>query len=198
MNKTILLAAAAVAAVLADGASVAAKAPVHKPDMVLWNQNSNFNGAALTSQNFTSGTYTSQNSAGADDFVVPQGQTWHITAVDVTGVFFNGSGPAKSTVVTFYTNRKGKPGRVHRGPYTLDCGGGPDFQCIFPKPVKLPSGIWWVSVAANCSYAGGCGEWGWAETTTVENYSAVWEQGGGPWKRLKPPVDLAFTLRGNG
>ena len=196
MNKAVLLSATAVVAVLSGGEPVAAKPPAHKPYTVLYNQNSNF-GYGLISQNFTSGSYTSLNSAGADDFAVPSGQTWHIAEVDVTGVYYNGSGPAKSEVVTFYSNsKKNKPGRVVRGPFTLNCtDNAGSFQCILPKRVKLPSGTWWVSVVANCSFSGGC-EWGWIENTVVHGYGAVWKQAGGHWTRIKPKVDLTFTLIG--
>jgi hypothetical protein len=192
MNKAVLLSATAVVAVLSGGAPVAAKPPAHKPYSVLYNQNSNF-GYGIISDNFTSNS--SYNSAAADDFVVPSGQTWHVAEVDVTGVYYNGSGPASSEVVTFYTNnRKGKPGRVHRGPFTLNCtDNGGSFQCILPKHVKLASGTWWVSVVANCGFIS-CGQWGWIENTVVHGNSAVWEQGGGHWTRLR--ADLAFTLIG--
>lgn len=198
MNKAILLSATAVVAVLTGGAPVAAQPPLHTPDTVLWNQNSNF-GGTLDSQNFTSGgcVSTSHSATAADDFVVPQGQTWHITEVDVTGVYLNGSGPASCAVVTFYTNnRKGKPGRVHRRPFALDCGGGPNFHCVLPKGVKLPSGTWWVSVTPDCSFVDGCGQWGWTENTVVHGYGAVTGEGGGHWTRVKPLTDLAFELIG--
>src|SRR5438067_1299575 len=108
MNKAVFLSAAAVVAFLSGGAPVAATPPAHKPYTVLYNQNSNF-GLGIISDNFTSNS--SYNSAAADDFVVPSGQTWHVAEVDVTGVYYNGSGPASSEVATFYANnRKGKPG----------------------------------------------------------------------------------------
>jgi hypothetical protein len=201
MNRTALLSAAAVVGVVSGATPLAATplaaTPIHEPHTVLWNQNSNFGGEGIISDNFTSSS--SNDSAAADDFVIPSGQTWHIAEVDVTGVYFNGSGPASSEVVTFYTNnRKGKPGRVHRGPFTLNCtDNAGSFQCILPKRVKLPSGTWWVSVVANCSIVDGCGEWGWIVNTVVHGNVAVWEQGGGHWTRIKsPPADLAFTLIG--
>lgn len=198
MNKAVLLSATAAVAVLVGGAPVAAKQPAHKPDTVLYNQNSNFGFGGVDSQNFTSGSYTSFNSAAADDFVVPSGQTWHIDEVDVTGMYFNGSGPAKSEVVTFYTNNgRNKPGRVHRGPFTLNCiDNAGSFLCTLPKGVKLASGRWWVSVVANCSFTGGCGEWGWDTNSDVHGYGAVLRQDGGHWKRIKPLTDLAFELIG--
>jgi hypothetical protein len=195
MNTVVVLSATAVVAVLSGAAPVAAKPAAHKPDTVLYNQNSNF-GSGIISDNFTSNS--SYNTAAADDFVVPSGQTWHIAEVDVTGVYYNGVGPASSEVVSFYTNsRMGKPGRIHRGPLTLNCtDDGGSLQCILPKHVKLPSGTWWISVVANCSFSSGCGEWGWIENTVVHGYGAVWRQGGGHWTRIKPPVDLTFALIG--
>src|SRR5690348_15927090 len=56
---------------------------------LLYNQNSNF-GYGIVSQNFTSGSDSSYNSAAADDFVIPAGATWNITRVDAAGVYFNG------------------------------------------------------------------------------------------------------------
>src|SRR5947209_8046566 len=115
MNSAGLLSATAVVAVLSGAAPVAAKPPAHMPSTVLYDQNSNF-GYGINSQNLT-GT---SGDAAADDFAVPSGETWHIAEVDVTGVYFNGTG-SSSVVVTFYTNKKGKPGAVHRGPFALDC-----------------------------------------------------------------------------
>lgn len=194
MNRTVPLITAAVAVALAGGAPVAAKAPVHKPYSVLYDQNSNF-GSGIISDNCTS-NFTSCHTAAADDFIVPSGQSWHIAEVDVTGVYYNGSGPASSQVVTFYANTgKGKPGRVHRGPFALNCTDNDgSFECVLPEPIKLPSGTWWVSVVANCSFTSGCGEWGWVENTVIHGNGAVWEQGGGHWTRIG--TDLAFTLIG--
>src|ERR1700734_582753 len=123
MMKTVLLATAAVLALCAGGtASPAASHPGagvsglkaypivgHEPgNVVLWNQNSNYNGEGIVSQNFTSGSFTTYDATGADDFVVPAGATWKIKEVDVTGVYFNGSGPAASEEVVIWS--KGKHG----------------------------------------------------------------------------------------
>ena len=42
------------------------------------------------------------DSQGADDFTVPDGATWKVSEVDVTGLYFNGPGPAVSENVFFY------------------------------------------------------------------------------------------------
>ena len=189
MNRVMLLSATAVMAILSGAAPVTAK-PSHTPATVLRNQNSNF-GTGVLSDNSNS----QYGSVAADDFVIPSGETWRIAEVDVTGVYYNGSGPASSEVIAFYmNNKKGKPGRVRRGPFTLNCSdNNGSFQCILPKPVSLSSGTWWVSVAANCDFVS-CGEWGWIENTVVHGNSAVSKQEGGPWTKLG--TDLAFTLTG--
>jgi len=193
MHKNVFLGATAALTLAAGGAFAA-------PDTVLWNQNSNFG------QGVFSDSSGMDEQAAADDFIVPSGQTWRVAEVDVTGVYFNGSGPASSVAVTFYANKKGKPSRAYRGPFTLGCTDNDgSFQCILPKPVKVPSGTWWVSVVANCDFQT-CGEWGWTENTTVQGNEAVWENPGGngtctTWKPLHvcfggQPADLAFDLVG--
>src|ERR1700731_3221642 len=70
---------------------------------ILYNQNSNDEGIAIVSQNFTSGSSGAVfDSQGADDFVVPAGHKWTVGEVDVTGVYSNGKGPASSENVFFF------------------------------------------------------------------------------------------------
>src|SRR5580692_5534344 len=113
MSRTVLLATVAVFA-LTGGVALAAEQPAIgvtgfkvspivpqvKGAKMLYNQNSNSIDEALDSQNFTSTYSKTFNSVGADDFVVPKNKTWTITEVDVSGVFYQGSGPATSEDVT--------------------------------------------------------------------------------------------------
>lgn len=194
MSKAGLMAAAAAFALTAGTAMAAAPsigahsakiAPVMHPtkSKMLWNQNSNSNGQSVVSQNFTSGSYSTYDSQGADDFVVPTGQKWKISEVDVTGVYFNGYGPATSEDVYFYSDNGGMPGAlVKHGAYTdlvgTDTAGS--FAIMLPnKALSLKPGTYWVSVVANCSFAGGCGEWGWAENATITGNQAMWQNPGG-------------------
>jgi hypothetical protein len=212
MSKSAMLAAAAALAILSNSGPVAAK-PVHKPFTMLWNQNSNF-GSGVNSQNYES-SMEAYDDAGADDFVIPTGQTWLISEVDVTGSYTDGSGPASSEAVAFYRTKKGKPYRIYRGPYTVDCTDmSGSFQCILPtrgrhgKPlVKLAAGTYWVSIVANCD-SQTCGQWNWTENTTVHGYEAMWTNYGGGQGRgcsgFEPldfcfggsPADLAFDILG--
>ena len=191
MNKTVLLAATAVLALTTGSAlagshpSLAVKAtnlrPIQSPGGTLYNQNSNF-GYGIDSQNFTSGNYSpTYNSAAADDFAVPAGKVWKVSGVDVTGVYFNGSGPATSEVVTVYTNSKGHPGKVVKS-QTVNCtDSSGSFACKLPAAVKLNNSTgtkkktYWLSVVANCSFSGGCGEWGWVQNTVIHKTEGQWE-----------------------
>src|ERR1700679_3950774 len=72
---------------------------------VLYDQTSNPSGSGTFSQDF--GTGNAGTSAAADDFVVPDGQTWIIKEIDVPGTYFNGVGPATQSV-TFYKDKAHK------------------------------------------------------------------------------------------
>src|SRR5437868_4896308 len=196
MNKTSLLASTILALTAASASAAWHPSAFVKPGNihpvtpttgVLYSQNSNF-GYGIDSQNFTSGSFSaSYNSAAADDFVVPAGHVWKISALDVTGVFYNGSGPATSEIVTFYRNDHGRPGRVKRS-FTLTCNLAPQagYDCTLPKKAGVPLGFkggaggreYWLSFVVNCSFVGGCGQWGWVQNTVTHNKPGQWENPG--------------------
>lgn len=183
--KTALLAATAVIALTAGAATGATTRPtveVHGltlhphavPPGTLYNQNSSSNGGGFDSQNFTSGTFSSlYNSAGADDFVLSA--THKMTGVDVSGVFFNGSGGAHGAVATLYSGKKAPGSVLATGAST---GAGPAFTAKIKHKIKANK-HYWISVVANCSFSGGCGEWGWLVRSNANNKLAVWENPGG-------------------
>jgi hypothetical protein len=88
------------------------------------------------------------DSQAADDFIVPAGQTWQVTEVDVLGEY-DSTGPAASFHVFFYENGAGDlPGTLVasrlENPYT----GSNDFVITLTEPVTLPEGHYWVSAQA--------------------------------------------------
>jgi hypothetical protein len=219
MSKVLLLAGASVLALSSAGASAMnPPAPgfagnVHPLQIpsgvrILYNQNSNPAGVGIDSQNFTSGTFSTGGTQGADDFVVPKGKTWTVTGVDVSGVYFNGSGPAASEDVIFYRNRKDEPGAaVKHGTFSALKGADNDGDLAIKLPDKgltLAAGTYWVSVIANCSYQGGCGEWGWEVNRVQHGNQAMWRNPGGcccpTWETLEACFsmsgDFMFDLRG--
>lgn len=213
MTKTALMATTGLLALFAAGvvplgahpATITSRATnattrIELPKVrTLYTQNSNSLGVGFISDNFTSGTTTSSTVA-ADDFIVPKGKTWQVGEVDVTGVYFNGSGPATSENITFYKDASGVPGKtVKKGSFSaLSCSdSGGSFSCTLPKKVRLKPGHYWVSVVANMNFISGAGEWGWEESSVIHNDPAVWGtcSGGvcGDWQSLGE--DLMFDLK---
>ena len=153
--------------------------PTNRALKTLYDQTSNDSGIGIVSQNFES-TFAAYDAAAADDFTV--GKKWKVSEVDANGVYFNGYGPATSEDVTFYSSKKNKPSKVVA--QFLNVSGTDDgfgsFVITLPKKgVKLTKGTYWVSVVANCSFTGGCGEWGWENQTTSEGTAAQWQNPGG-------------------
>jgi len=191
MTKSVLLATAAVFAMSAGIASAAGTHPsattagshvkaqplkAHGPAGVLYDQNNNDGGIGIVSQNFEV-TFDAYDAQPADDFVVPEGHKWKVSEVDVTGVYFNGSGPAVSENVTFYKDKGGHPGKVvaeYDGVAGVDSFGS--FAISIPK-TKLKAGHYWVAVQANLDFQAG-GEWGWENQSTSEGTATQWENPG--------------------
>lgn len=220
MRKALLLTAASVIAlcpggVVAFGAGAATSSarlhafPTPKSAKLLWNQNADYAGEAIGSQNFTGGSSSAFNAQGADDFVVPKGKTWKITEIDVGGLYFEGSGPAASENVIFYKDKQGEPDKpVRSGVYTNLVGtNGPNFSIVLPgEGLKLKSGHYWLSVIANIDFLTG-GDWGWNANTKQRGYQAMWQNPNGGWGICptwgtiedcagSPGPDFMFDLKG--
>jgi hypothetical protein len=117
------------------------------------------------------------DSQAADDFIVPAGQTWDVTEVDVRGEY-DSSGPAASFHVFFYRNDAGDlPGTLLasrlENPYT----GSSDFVITLTEPVILPEGHYWVSVQARQDITQ-AGFWLWHNRTIQANAGAAWQNPG--------------------
>src|SRR5579862_5877161 len=104
MKSLFVMTVAALALATSGTFGTTAPKPVagKKHYVVLWNQNSNF-GGGVNSQIYEPAMEEYDDYA-ADDFVVPDGQKWVISEVDVTGYYTNGSGPASSVLVSFWSN----------------------------------------------------------------------------------------------
>jgi hypothetical protein len=186
MTKSLLLLGSTAISVIVGGGAFAASlpgtviaaAPPPAPDpkaKILYSQNSNDAGNAIDSQNFSSGLSSTYNDQAADDFVVPRGEKWRIGEVDVTGAYFNGSGPANSLNIYFYTDDKQElPGKAIKEFPQLKCrDNSGSFACALPHKLSLKPGHYWLSVQANCKYPE-CGEWGWEMTDEIHNDEAAW------------------------
>lgn len=177
----------------------------------LYSQNNYDAGMAIDSQNF-SADFTEFTSAGADEFVIPSGHKWKIKEVDVTGVYYNGPGPASSESVLFYKDSNGLPGDLAE---QCDDVVGTDNQGSFaikiPKTCKLNlkgGSTYWLSVVANMDLDP-YGQWGWETRTQQNGDPAAWENPNDGWSSgcttwqvmsscfdYGQGPDFMFTLRG--
>ena len=209
MRKTALLAAAAALALSAGSGTLAAERHISptsagsqaKARLVisggsttLYDQNSNDAGAGVVSQNFET-EFDAYDSQAADDFVVPAGQVWVVSEVDVTGVYFSGSGPAVSENVFFYKDKRGLPDREIGsciGIVGKDTFGSFAISC----KKRLRAGHYWVSVQVNMDFSAG-GQWGWdASTVAHGKFPDQWQNPGGGFG-ICPSWCVVSTLDGS-
>lgn len=124
----------------------------------------------------------------ADDFTVPAGSGWHLTGVEVNGMYQNRpEAPEAPGAIHVYVfdDARGRPAAESRivaegRPYTdLDAG---DFFVELPGTgVHLPPGRYWISVVVVLPFATG-GQWVWTESASAADrgraYGApsVWRQ----------------------
>jgi hypothetical protein len=197
MRKTLLLSVAALALCAGGASAGTTKHPVAHAQLnhakaqfktanraltVLYDQNSDSQGYADISQNFES-TFDAYDAQGSDDFTVPDGATWKVSEVDVTGLYFNGPGLANSENVFFYkASKKGGPKKVvaEFDNVVGDDDGIGDFVInLGKKGAKLKAGHYFVSVQVNMDYdSGQIGEWGWATRNTQVGTAAQWQNPG--------------------
>lgn len=211
LSTTMLIAACgsafAAAPTLTHKGAVAPRV-VHPSKLTtLYDQTGDDSGVGLVAQNFES-SFDAYDSTAADDFTVPDGEKWKIKEIDVTGTYFNGSGPADSFDIAIYKTKGSLPGKLiaeYDGVHPVDNLGSFVFE--LPKPLKVKPGVYWVAVHANMDFTSG-GEWGLETSTIVFKNPAVWENPGNgfatgcttwtPVSDCVPGVtgDLLFALKG--
>lgn len=160
------------------GAVLPVPLPPGPPIITLYDQYNWPGTLSYSSQNFEA-SFDTYDSYLADDFTVPAGQTWSLTQVDVLGEYFNGTGPADSFNVYFFTETGAFPGNSVIStlyiPYTEV---NKNFSIPIDPVVTLPPGKYWISVQANLNFNPG-GQWGWAGRSVTTFHPAAWKNPGG-------------------
>jgi hypothetical protein len=146
---------------------------------VLYDQYNFPQSLGTSSQDFESGMDNFDDQA-ADDFVVPPGQSWTLTQVEVDGQYWSGPGPVSAVKVFFYGDLGGLPNtlmasRIGILPYN---GPEPGDLVIPMAPLVLTSGPYWVSVQAVMDLTP-YGQWGWSDRTATTHSPAAWRNPGG-------------------
>src|SRR5262245_11241445 len=123
------------------------------PAVVLYDQ---INNPALpggtTSQDFEP-SFDQFDTFTADDFVVPAGQSWTITEVDVSGEYSTGGGPAASFHVFFYQDNLTLPGTLVATRLANPYSNGASAMITLTSSVTLGPGTYWVAVQARQDFA---------------------------------------------
>jgi len=145
---------------------------------VLYDQYDNMGFSSFPSQDFET-ALDNFDAQGADDFVVPAGETWNITEVDVYGDYSSGSVGSESFHVFIYQDAAGLPGPVV---YTAlnqsyTSGNNIDFVITLTTPAILTEGTYWVSVQSRMDYNGN-DQWYWKDRTIQNNNPAAWQNPG--------------------
>ena len=146
----------------------------------------------------------------ADDFVVPEGQIWTISAVEAIGFYADLIGEPFFANVNFYMDEFDRPAdfptfEFFEAEVTSSADG--IILVELPEEVELEAGIWWVSVAPHMDYFAD-GRWFWLGNTSVNGAEFHWRNPGGgygdntAWTRQSisfpdfPVQDLAFRVYG--
>ena len=147
----------------------------------LYDQTDNWGGNLGTAQDFEA-AYDVYDSEGADDFVVTWADGWNVEQVGIIAGYWNGTGPASSIDVVFYSDASGMPGSAMPGcslmnsPYTDDGAG--NFLIDFSgTPCFLPTGTYWVGIQGNLDFASG-GQFGYGYRSVQNGAGAMWRNPG--------------------
>jgi hypothetical protein len=142
------------------------------PQVVLYDQYDNDLDDSVVSVNRTDDSTLSAEAA--DNFVVPAGQTWMITEVDIRSPA--GFKTPTSFAVNFYTdNGSGFPGTQVYTASGLAFTGNPNYIITLTVPAVLSSGMYWISAVGAISGTG----WYWEGRSVTNNtYSTAWRNPG--------------------
>lgn len=133
--------------------------------------------AATPNANSASPNYSPSNlfSVGnydrtADDFMVPDGATWSINEVDVTGAY--NANPGSVVNVYIYPDAGGQPGTASFTQEGITAAGGPNYQVPLTGVPNLTAGRYWITVQQDAS--GGGGYWSWGTRSVQSGAAAQW------------------------
>lgn len=180
---------------------------------VLYDQTENPDEDYFPSQEFET-DYAAFNSQGADDFVVPVGETWNVAQVEAIGAYREGDGPVTLADVYFYADTAGRPGGVLAAYADIavdDADSTGTLVLALSTALALPEGTYWVSAVADMD-AATYGQWFWNKqaTTTPVGAEVHWRNPGDgfdtgctDWQPLvtacgdSDGLDTSFRLVGN-
>jgi hypothetical protein len=171
------------------------------PQVVLYDQYDNDLNNGIVSADRTDDPTLSAEAG--DNFVVPSGETWNITEVDIRAPV--GLPDPTEFAVHFYTDNAGLPGTEVYVATGLAVVGNPDYIITLTSPAVLSEGTYWVSAVGTIAGT----NWFWeGRSVTSNGFSTAWRNpangygtGCTDWGRLEtcigiPWPDQMFRLVG--
>jgi|GEM_PF-1455852 len=139
---------------------------------------------AQISYDFVNPSFDQNDSQGADDFTVPDGEAWHVDSIDVFGTALQGSNGTDTANVFIYGAAGALPGPavfsqagIQTGAAATNPSSHPevDFTAPLISAPLLGPGTHWISVQARGPYS-----WAWEILNGgVHGSPAVWQNPGG-------------------
>jgi hypothetical protein len=186
---------------------------------VLYNQLDPVGFNYMNSQMYTNAGDANRTCIAADDFIVPEGETWNVRYIDVVGAYFMFTGTNIDALnVRVYENNNNLPGDelfsflnyTNYNERLIDAVGNVyKYEIMLPEAIDLSSGHYWISVQAVSDFTV-TDQWGWFTYSgaTIEN-EFVWKNpldGSGfgyiDWTAASMLIwsdfNLAFALYGEG
>src|SRR5437870_3426661 len=162
------------------------------PQVILYDQYDNDLNNGIVSADRTDDPPLSAEAA--DNFVVPGGQTWTITEVDIRSPA--GFPTPTSFAVHFYTDASGLPGTEVYVATGLAVTGNPDYIITLTTPAVLTSGTYWVSAVGTITGF----NWYWeGRSVTSNGFATAWRNPGGgyglgctDWARLQDCLGFSW------
>ena len=162
------------------------------PQVILYDQYDNDLNNGIVSADRTDDPPLSAEAA--DNFVVPGGQTWTITEVDIRSPA--GFPTPTSFAVHFYTDASGLPGTEVYVATGLAVVGNPDYIITLTTPAVLASGTYWVSAVGTITV----NNWYWeGRSVTSNGFATAWRNPGGgyglgctDWARLQDCIGFSW------
>ena len=157
---------------------VAWEAPNGSP-VALWDQMGNPGAdGGISAQDFEAANDI-YDAEGADDFVVPAGETWTLTEVDVLGTY-SVAGPCDLANVRIYADNAGMPGTLMYEYLNVPADPSPEGNLFCEIPdTQLTEGTYWMSVQGRMDYTPG-GQWYWSrQGPPTIGYEFHWQNPGG-------------------
>src|SRR6266478_5142606 len=163
------------------------------PQVVLYDQYDNDLNSGIVSADRTDDSTLSAEAA--DNFVIPGGETWNVTEVDIRSA--DGLPSPTSFTVNFYLdNGSGLPGTQVYTANGLAVVGNPDYIITLTTPAVLASGTYWVSAVGTISGV----NWYWeGRSVTSNGFATAWRNPGGgyglgctDWARLQDCIGFSW------